>query len=138
MSKSSLRSVIGIGIVFNRFDEILIDQRLHGQTMGGLWEFPGGKKELNEDIEQTISREIFEELGVHIHVGKQLLAFNYIYTRKQLHFVVHLCKILSGTPKPLASQKLLWVPPKNLVNYQFPEANDRIIASLFEHLGIQV
>ena len=138
MIRSVPRTVIGIGIVFNQIGEILIDQRLDGKSMGGLWEFPGGKQELNEDIEETISREIFEELGIKIKVGKELLSFDYSYSYKKLHFVVHLCELISGEPKSFASQKFLWVYPKYVVNYSFPAANIHIFSALFKELGLEI
>ena len=74
--------IIGIGIIINDLGQILIDQRTFQQHMGGLWEFPGGKKEAYESIEITIHREIFEELGIAVEVGKKLIEFDYIYENK--------------------------------------------------------
>ena len=67
MSTSIPSEEIGIGIIFNKQGQILIDQRLENSHMGGMWEFPGGKRELNEKIEMTIHREIMEELGISIN-----------------------------------------------------------------------
>ena len=83
---------IGIGLVFNKNGELLIDQRLSDSSMGGMWEFPGGKKELYESIEKTIEREIKEELGISIKVGEKLLSFEHSYSHKKLHFIGHICK----------------------------------------------
>tara|TARA_B100001250_G_C19691280_1_gene740403 strand:- start:96 stop:512 length:417 start_codon:yes stop_codon:yes gene_type:complete len=128
---------IGIGLVFNENGDLLVDQRLPGSTMGGLWEFPGGKKELDESIEQTIKREIKEELGINVLVLEKLLSFEHSYSYKKLHFIVHICKLKSGKPKPLASQRLLWVSPNRLSEFSFPAANTKIISALYEHLAIE-
>ncbi len=128
---------IGIGLVFNKNGELLIDQRLSGSTMGGMWEFPGGKKESDEAIEKTIQREIKEELGIHIQVLEKLLSFEHSYSHKKLHFIVHICKLKSGKPKPLASQKLLWVSPERLFDFPFPAANTKIISALHKYLAIE-
>ncbi len=128
---------IGIGLVFNQNGELLIDQRLAEATMGGMWEFPGGKKESDESIENTIQREIKEELGIHIQVLEKLLSFEHSYSHKKLHFIVHICKLTSGTPKPIASQKLLWVDPKRLFDFPFPAANIKIISALHKHLAME-
>ena len=128
---------IGIGLVFNKNGELLIDQRRSSSTMGGMWEFPGGKKEPDESIEQTIQREIKEELGIHIQVLEKLLSFEHLYNHKKLYFIVHICKLKAGKPKPIASQKLLWVDPKRLFDFPFPAANTKIISALYKHLAIE-
>ena len=128
--------VIGIGIVFNSHGKILIDQRLEDSSMGGMWEFPGGKKMPDESIQVTIERELKEELGLVVKVGAKLLSFEHAYTHKKLYFTVHFCEWKSGDPKPLASQKLLWVSPEQLSSFPFPAANKKIISELHKHLSI--
>ena len=105
--------------------------------MGGMWEFPGGKKTTDESIKETIEREILEELGIVVKVGAKLLSFDHAYSHKKIHFTVHLCEWISGEPKPLASQKLLWVSPEKLFDFPFPAANNKIISELYKHLGIE-
>ena len=128
---------IGIGIIFNKKGHILIDQRLENTSMGGMWEFPGGKRELNEEIEQTIHRETMEEMGISIKVEDKLLSFNHTYSHKKLFFSVYLCKFISGNPKPIKSQKLLWVNPERLFDFPFPAANTRIIYAIHKHLRLK-
>tara|TARA_B100000965_G_scaffold123242_1_gene101972 strand:+ start:1566 stop:2720 length:1155 start_codon:yes stop_codon:yes gene_type:complete len=136
MNKINPLQAVGIGLVFNKNGELLIDQRLESTSMGGMWEFPGGKKKFDESIEQTIEREIKEELDIVVKAGAKLLSFDHAYSHKKINFTVHLCEWKSGDPKPLASQKLLWVSPEKLVNYPFPAANTKIISELYKHLGI--
>ncbi len=136
MNKINPLQAVGIGLVFNKNGELLIDQRLESTSMGGMWEFPGGKKKFDESIEQTIEREIKEELDIVVKAGAKLLSFDHAYSHKKINFTVHLCEWKSGDPKPLASQKLLWVFPEKLVNYPFPAANTKIISELYKHLGI--
>ncbi|MGL5803885.1 MAG: NUDIX domain-containing protein, partial [Xenococcaceae cyanobacterium] len=57
---------IGVAVIRDRQGKILIDRRRAQDTMGGLWEFPGGKIELNETVEECIKREILEELAIDI------------------------------------------------------------------------
>tara|TARA_B100000214_G_scaffold373544_1_gene354093 strand:+ start:792 stop:1931 length:1140 start_codon:yes stop_codon:yes gene_type:complete len=126
---------IGLGLVFNKYGELLIDQRLENSSMGGMWEFPGGKKESNESIEKTIERELKEELGVDVNVGDKLISFEHRYSHKKLYFTVHICSIKSGEPKPLSCQKFLWVSPNSLSDFPFPAANSKIISELHKYLG---
>ena len=136
MTKIKPLQEIGIGLVFNQKGELLIDQRLESSSMGGMLEFPGGKKIPNESIETTIERELKEELGIVVNVGEKLLSFEHAYTHKKLYFTVHICAWISGQPKPLASQKLLWVSPDRLFDFPFPAANTKIISELHKHLCI--
>ena len=135
MNKIKPLQVIGIGLVFNENDEVLIDQRLESSSMGGMWEFPGGKKFLGESIQETIVRELKEELGIIVKVGAKLLSFEHVYTHKRLSFDVYFCDLISGEPKPLSSQKLLWVSPERLFEFPFPAANTKIISELHKHLS---
>ena len=137
MKKINPCQEIGIGIVFNKNGELLIDQRLENSRMGGMWEFPGGKKNSEESIEMTIERELKEELDIVVKVGPKLLSFEHAYTHKKLHFTVHICEWKSGEPKPLTSQKLLWVSPERLSDFPFPAANTKIISELYKHLSIE-
>ena len=93
-------------------------------------EFPGGKQEQGETIEICIARELKEELGIAVTVGAELITVDHAYSHKKLRFVVHLCDWVSGEPRPLASQKVLWVHLDDLGNYAFPAANARIIEAL--------
>ena len=136
MTKIKPLQEIGIGLVFNQKGELLIDQRLESSSMGGMWEFPGGKKNPGEPIEKTIQRELKEEVGIGVKVGEKLLSFEHAYTHKKLYFTVHICAWISGQPKPLASQKLLWVSPDRLFDFPFPAANTKIISELHKHLCI--
>ena len=137
MNKRNPLEKIGIGLVFNKSDELLIAKRLESSSMGGMWEFPGGKKTFDESIEETIEREIKEEIGITVKAGEKLLSFEHDYSHKKIHFTIHLCKWKSGEPKPLASQKLLWVSPEKLFDFPFPAANSKIISELYKHLGIE-
>ena len=137
MTKIKSPQEIGIGLVFNKKGELLIDQRLNCSTMGGMWEFPGGKKIPEESIQTTIKRELKEEVGITVNVGKKLVSFEHTYTHKKLIFTVHFCTWISGKPKPLASQKLCWVSPDKLIDFAFPAANSKIITALHKHLCIQ-
>ena len=136
MKKTNTLQEVGIGLVFNENGELLIDQRLESSSMGGMWEFPGGKRTLDESIEETIEREIREEVGIVVKAGAKLLSFEHAYSHKKIHFTVHLCEWKSGEPQPLSSQKLLWVSPEKLVDFPFPAANSKIISELYKHLGI--
>ncbi len=138
--KDAIRSVphqvIGVGVVLDPDGRVLIDQRQAEGLLGGLWEFPGGKQEPGESIVTTIERELAEELAIQVVVGEELISMEHSYSHKRLRFVVHLCRWLSGDPRPLASQQVRWVAPERLQEFHFPAANARMIQALQERLGL--
>ena len=103
--------------------------------LGGMWEFPGGKQEPGESIETCIKRELMEELGIVVSVGKELITVDHAYSHKKLRFVVHLCAWVSGNPQPLASQQVRWVAPDQLNTFAFPAANTRMIEALLRSIN---
>lgn len=71
-----------MGLLFNRSGRILIAKRNPRKRYGGLWEFPGGKIEHGETIEQALVREIHEELDAPIMVGR--VYPGYLFEHKNL------------------------------------------------------
>jgi mutator protein MutT len=124
---------IGVAVIWNQTGQILIDRRKVGGTMGGLWEFPGGKIEPGETVEACISREIQEELAIEITVGEQLISIEHTYPTFHLTLTVHHCQHLSGIPQPIESEEIRWVNIDDLSNYQFPAANIAIINALKDY-----
>ncbi len=134
-TKTSLPfQVIGVGVVFNASGQVIIDQRLNEGFLGGMWEFPGGKQKADETIQETIVREIREELSIEVEVLNHLVSLEHVYSHKKLAFEVYICKWISGTPKALASQQFKWVNPNELDQFPFPSANAQMILSLKKYL----
>ena len=98
--------------------------------MGGLWEFPGGKIEPGETVQQCIVREIREELAIEITVGEHLISIEHTYPTFHLTAIVHHCQHISGTPQPIESEEIRWVNISDLDHYEFPAANQAIIQAL--------
>ena len=108
----------------------LITQRLETSSLGGLWEFPGGKRHPGESIQDCLSRELKEELGVTVRVGKVLKIIQHDYGDCTIRLYFHRCTILNGTPQPLGNQACRWVAPADLSRFSFPEANEPLIREL--------
>ena len=121
---------IGVAVIWNQSGQILIDRRKASGTMGGLWEFPGGKIEPDETVAECIVREIREELGIEIAVGEHLISIEHTYPTFQLTLIVHHCQHISGIPQPIESEEVRWVNVGDLAHYQFPAANAAIIHTL--------
>lgn len=118
---------IGVAVINNEQGKILIDRRKATGEMGGLWEFPGGKIEAGETIEACIKREVKEELDIEIKVGDRLTTITHAYKTFNVTLYVHNCQYLSGKPQPLECEEIHWVEPAQMNQYQFPQANTKII-----------
>ena len=121
---------IGVAVIWNGQDQILIDRRKQEGLLGGLWEFPGGKIEPGETIEACIAREIQEELGIEIAVGDRLCTVTHAYSHFKVTLNVHHCTHLSGEPQPIECDEVRWVTLDTLEEYPFPKANSHIIDAL--------
>ncbi|NJL09399.1 MAG: 8-oxo-dGTP diphosphatase MutT [Calothrix sp. SM1_7_51] len=127
--------IIGVAVIWNHQKQILIDRRRIEGTMGGLWEFPGGKIEPGETVQDCIKREISEELGIEIEVGEHLITIDHTYAHLRVTLCVHHCRHLSGTPQPLECAQICWVNLDDLDNFNFPEANNQIIQALRQNFS---
>ena len=103
-----------------------------GKSMAGLWEFPGGKVERDERPEETLIRELHEELG--IVVNEECLApltfASHSYSDFYLLMPLYVCRRWDGTVTAKEGQKLAWVRPNRLREYKMPPADEPLIAHL--------
>ena len=113
-----------VAAVIRRADgRVLLAQRLPGGPHGGLWEFPGGKVEAGETPEQALAREIHEELGVAVVVGKHLLTVEHVYPHIKIRLMAYVCSLPDGAPRPLHCQDLRWASPTQLTERPMPAAD---------------
>ncbi len=116
--------IVGTAVIFNEKNEVLIGQRPEGKDLALLWEFPGGKLEEDESIEECIKREIKEELDVEIKVEEFLLEVN----KGKFSLQVYKGKIVDlENLKANVHSNLKWVLIKDLRKYQYPSADVDII-----------
>ncbi len=126
--------IVGTAIITDDKGRILIGQRPEGKALAGLWEFPGGKQEEGETVEQCIVREISEELDVHCVVGDYIMSVSKVYPHGEFKLMVYLAKIADvENLKALVHQDLRWVSAAELKNYEFPPADVEIITYLQEN-----
>ena len=128
---------IAVGIIRNENNEIFITRRAADAHMANKLEFPGGKIEPQESVEDCIMREIKEEIGIEIEVGNHLITVDHAYTHFKVSLIVHHCRYLSGEPQTLACDEIRWVAPETLHEFPFPKANKRIIEALETHINSQ-
>jgi len=126
---SSKPIAVAIGIVV-REQKILIARRPASATLGGLWEFPGGKCKSGEEPSDCLLREIREETGLDVGITRALPVIEWRYPAGTLRLHPFICHIVRGDAQSLWAEELRWVCPGELQEYEFPEANRGLIEQL--------
>jgi len=117
-------------IIQDRQGQVLLAKRQAHQHQGGLWEFPGGKKEAQENAEQALKRELWEEIGIQIQSYYPAINLSHHYPDKSIRLDVWWVSAWDGMPYGKEGQRLHWVNPTNLDSYAFPAANIPILQAL--------
>ena len=111
---------------------VLLAQRPAGKPMAGLWEFPGGKVEAGERPEETLIRELKEELGIAVKEAclAPLTFASHTYPEFHLLMPLYVCRKWSGIPAAREGQRFAWVRPARLGDYPMPPADKPLVAML--------
>jgi 8-oxo-dGTP diphosphatase len=113
---------------------VLIAQRPEGKAMAGLWEFPGGKLEPGERPEETLIRELHEELGIEVKAAclAPLTFASHAYEDFHLLMPLYVCRRWTGDVRGREGQALKWVRPVKLRDYPMPPADEPLIPHLID------
>lgn len=116
---------------------VLLAQRPEGKSMAGLWEFPGGKVEPGESPEETLIRELHEELGITVKAAclAPLTFASHPYDDFHLLMPLWICRRWEGIVQGREGQALKWVRPKALRDWPMPPADEPLIPHLVDLLG---
>jgi 8-oxo-dGTP diphosphatase len=111
---------------------VLIAQRPPGKDLAGLWEFPGGKIEPGERPEDTLIRELHEELGITVKEAclAPLTFASHTYAAAHLLMPLYVCRRWEGIVAAREGQALKWVKPNRLRDFPMPPADEPLIAHL--------
>jgi 8-oxo-dGTP diphosphatase len=111
---------------------VLLARRPEGKPMAGLWEFPGGKVEMGETPEQTLIRELEEELGIVVKEAclAPLTFASHTYPEFHLLMPLYICRRWDGMVTAREGQALTWVRPNRLRDYPMPPADVPLVAHL--------
>lgn len=120
---------VAAAIIVNAVGEVLISRRHAHVHQGGLWEFPGGKLEPGEAVQQALRRELDEELGIHVTRARPLIRIPYHYPEQDVLLDVWRVEAYTGEPHGREGQPLAWVEPDKLQRQDFPPANGPIITA---------
>lgn len=120
---------IAVGVIWKK-GRLLISRRHENQMLGGLWEFPGGKREQGETLADTAKREILEETGLQVRVGPAIATVKHAYSHFKITLTAFRCEWVSGRACPKTSVELKWISPSALIDYPMPRANRRITEAI--------
>ena len=115
---------------------VLLTQRPEGKSLAGLWEFPGGKVDPGETPEESLIRELHEELGIVIKPAclAPLTFASHTYETFHLLMPLFICRRYEGIPRGMEGQVLKWVRPKDMRDYPMPPADIPLIPFLVDLL----
>ena len=120
---------VAAALVF-RAGKLLITQRHEGAHLGGLWEFPGGKRESCETFEQCLERELKEELGIEAEILELIEDLTHHYPEKTVNLKFFRCRWRKNEPQTLGCPAFAWVTPQELDDYKFPPADAKLLGRL--------
>jgi 8-oxo-dGTP diphosphatase len=121
---------VAVGVILNPAGEVLVSLRPRHVDQGNLWEFPGGKVEPGEDVQQALAREIEEEVGLRIERARPLIRLRHDYPAKSVLLDVWRVTAYSGQVYGREGQRLAWLAPQALNPADFPAANSPIITAV--------
>jgi len=120
--------------VISRDGRYLITRRKVGTHLGGLWEFPGGKREAEESLPDCLRRELREELGVEITEPVPFQTIRHEYPEKSVELHFFQCAITAGAAQPLDCDDLKWVTASELASFTFPPADRTLVKRLQDEI----
>lgn len=120
---------VAVGVI-KAGNKIYISKRSDDLHQGGKWEFPGGKREVNETIEQALARELAEEIGIQVTKQSPFMLIEHDYGDKKVRLDVRLVEGFDGQASHQEGQQSKWVEINELSQFTFPDANKVIIDKL--------
>jgi 8-oxo-dGTP diphosphatase len=126
---------VAVGVISDGGVNILVARRPEHVHQGGLWEFPGGKVEAGETVQQALQRELLEELAIDVQQCEPLLTVVHDYADKSVLLDVWWISEFSGVPHGREGQPLRWVCGAELSSLEFPKANRAIVAAVEKKLS---
>lgn len=132
---SKMRCIDAAIALITHNGQLLICQRKAADTFGGYWEFPGGKQEAGETLEECLQRELREELDISARPITQLTTIHHDYEHALVRLHPFVCEYVSGDIRHLECQASKWIEPRDLPQYEFPPANESLLTEAIEYFA---
>lgn len=126
---------VGCAVII-RDKKLLIAQRKFTDACGGLWEFPGGKREANESMEACLAREVREELGIEVRPREFMCRHDSVYQEKAIALYFYSCDWVSGHPECLDCQDVKWASVDEPRALSFPEGDRGVLEELIRSRSV--
>ena len=128
---TNTRIIVAAGLIRRSSDgKILVSKRMAGTHLADSWEFPGGKVEPGEDPQETVRRELMEELGVEVVIGDIYAVGQHCYAEREVILLVYEARISRGTPRCIQVADFDWLKPDEVVDLPLPPADEPVIDRL--------
>ncbi|WP_444917981.1 8-oxo-dGTP diphosphatase MutT [Microbulbifer sp. JMSA003] len=121
---------VAVGVVTRGDGKILIARRPDHLHMGGRWEFPGGKVEAGESVQEALYRELLEEVAIEVQELQPLVEIRHDYPEKTVLLDTWQVTQFTGEALGREQQEIKWVSAGELDNFHFPDANQAIIEAV--------
>ena len=122
--------------VVTRGGHILVCQRHDTDSFGGYWEFPGGKREPGETLEQCLARELMEELAIRVRPVAALTMIEHAYPTARVRLFPFVCELDEAVePRAIECQAMEWIDPPRVKAFKFPPANDALLDEVVAYFG---
>lgn len=121
---------VAVAVIVDEHNKVCISLRHKNLHQGGLWEFPGGKLEPNETVDQALVREIKEELNLEVQQSRDLITIWHDYPDRRVCLHVRKVSLYHGVASSVEGQEIIWADITSLNDYDFPVANLPIIKAL--------
>jgi 8-oxo-dGTP diphosphatase len=125
---------VAVGVIM-RHQQILLALRSSKQHQGGKWEFPGGKVEAGETVQQALARELLEEVAIKVTNSEAFMQLEYAYPEKTVLLDIYLVSSFTGEPHGREGQPLRWASVAELSKLDFPDANQPIVERIQQHFS---
>ncbi|WP_051234724.1 (deoxy)nucleoside triphosphate pyrophosphohydrolase [Marinimicrobium agarilyticum] len=106
--------------------QVLIGKRPAGQNWAGFWEFPGGKCQPGESLQECLERELFEELRIWTRASGVLTRLSRRYPGGVIRLIAMRADIIAGRVRRAVHDELAWVSPAGILEYRLAPADRRL------------
>lgn len=122
------------GIIYNS-DKIFICRRKPKKSLGGFWEFPGGKIEMGESDEVALKRELLEELGMEVRINSFFFKNIHQYDSFSIELIAYKCNFMNSTYQLTDHDEYKWINISDLKNYKLAPADIKISERLMSEIN---